>query len=1274
MPVPSYHSLTCRQLARLLSTHGWQTSVQAADAACADDVRHVFGRHGPLRGVVHMASQPREQLVATESWAGVSSALGAKANGAWLNHAVACRLPSFQLLFSSIYSLGGHHLGAYAAANVLLNALAERGAAHGIAALALNLPPVRAVGIAAAAFGSLLDRGNSSVADLAIETKQLTEHLAELLRPPIAPSYLLLPGERAGAEALLGVVTTNRMLGQALGWPAAPERLTQSMATPGIVRDTAASDTAFDQKVLDTLSAITGKAPTLDTPLRELGIDSMAAMRVAHQLGSLVDSSLRLSVTDIFQQGSPRAVAALLRAAANGDGAPTVSIDIDAIGTQRVRCLVLHGDAADAALMELMLEATGWITGCSPRVEFLCVDAPFVCAPIPHMYRPLADAGRYSRDSYFEWRLGTASAEEAGVIHVEQLLADHAPVHAIAGICAGSTVAALIAARHPELAGWINFCGAPPSHWLSGGLSVIGRVVTVPSLHLLSRSDAVYSWEQLMELPTLCNAVALIVTHGHGHVVPPLHSKGMKVEVQRFLRALKVADEMASGYGIATPPGAAGESPDVPQPLPALEVPVDSMSMLSSSVVANDTGMVGHLNFLVIFSVLCNHHFTKLHGPMPLATQDTDCGGGAFVLLLHAVSANALCMQLAIMLCGARDAVVLNSPGGKDVFMTQRVGKLVLVLLVIHAANAILPGFSSVCGAQCRSDLKLLFTESWFIVVLVLCRLVKCLGNRASNRTFALLSVAIFLLQRTGWMGNYGNRPGKPSRIKLPIGPPVLGPESLFVAYSVAPLLLQANGLPQPWVLRLGQTGDAPAAVLCSMLAQAGFCASLVWLYAADQWTFRNGWGWLEGGCERINGRLQHEKNCCDTFRHDLLAPSPTAGSYVVAQYFHAELGALVITGCFLLASPWIRRAESWRRRQLLVAPILCSIHFFFQPNRLSPVVNPWKRQPLDNLRDTAMHLAWLVSELGLCTAWVMVIPRVGPTVLSRAGMRPAFPYLGHPFTRQWAQWLAGLLTSLGPVWFKSGVLGPTMKTTAILVAVALFWSACVPWAIAAASLVLRCCCNVRQLDAPSLKDQVAEQLSTCISWFLPKPSQKEPHLRERHLPLCWGVLGLVLVASAASRMTSSLSLDLVAIGRSIRVLQQSLRLPPSAGSAVNTTGLQYGRLREMASNCNQAWTASSRMEWKRENEKEKRVGRTGQVKSRRGKKEVQPDGKVAGVPKQDKDRPAPPLHHLEATSSRGKLLEREAGRPKTINSDGASRRSVSNKTSTKRGRRRGPG
>ena len=48
------------------------------------------------------------------------------------------------------------------------------------------------------------------------------------------------------------------------------------------------------------------------------------------------------------------------------------------------------------------------------------------------------------------------------------------------------------------------------------------------------------------------------------------------------------------------------------------------MSMLCSSVVANDTGMVGHLNFLVIFSVLCNHHFTKLYGPMPLAMQDTE--------------------------------------------------------------------------------------------------------------------------------------------------------------------------------------------------------------------------------------------------------------------------------------------------------------------------------------------------------------------------------------------------------------------------------------------------------------------------------------------------------------------------------------------------------------------------------------------------------------------------------------------------------------------------
>ena len=66
--------------------------------------------------------------------------------------------------------------------------------------------------------------------------------------------------------------------------------------------------------------------------------------------------------------------------------------------------------------------------------------------------------------------------------------------------------------------------------------------------------------------------------------------------------------------------------------------------------------------------------------------------------------------------------------------------------------------------------------------------------------------------------------------------------------------------------------------------------------------------------------------------------------------------------------------------------------------------------------------------------------------------------------------------------------------------------------------------------------------------------------------------------------------------------------------------------------------------------------------------------GKVADVPKDDGGRPTLRLHRLEAKSSRGKLLEREVGRPNTITGDGASREGVSNKTSTKRRRRRGPG
>ena len=92
----------------------------------------------------------------------------------------------------------------------------------------------------------------------------------------------------------------------------------------------------------------------------------------------------------------------------------------------------------------------------------------------------------------------------------------HSPVHAIAGMCDGSLVALVVAARHPELQLYINFCGGPPSAFLPALPSL---KVTPPSISVLGRADHMFSRAQLMEIPSLCENAVQVWHHG-GHVIP----------------------------------------------------------------------------------------------------------------------------------------------------------------------------------------------------------------------------------------------------------------------------------------------------------------------------------------------------------------------------------------------------------------------------------------------------------------------------------------------------------------------------------------------------------------------------------------------------------------------------------------------------------------------------------------------------------------------------------------------------------------------------------
>ena len=193
--------------------------------------------------------------------------------------------------------------------------------------------------------------------------------------------------------------------------------------------------------------------------------------------------------------------------------------------------LVLHGEAADGALMRKILELTGWLAELRShgvKVEFL--DAPHAVSPLPGLYEGLAAAGEYNKASYFGWGLVTedetrhaaashdeivrqvepgreltakdeasrAAAASESVRHVERWIETQpSPVGGICGISDGALIAAAVAARSPSLKMFINFCSRQWELLPTSMDLEVPQLITVPSLHVLGRADTLLSPAQL---------------------------------------------------------------------------------------------------------------------------------------------------------------------------------------------------------------------------------------------------------------------------------------------------------------------------------------------------------------------------------------------------------------------------------------------------------------------------------------------------------------------------------------------------------------------------------------------------------------------------------------------------------------------------------------------------------------------------------------------------------------------------------------------------------
>jgi len=317
------------ELAEGLRALGAEPEIVACDVTSREALAALLdsvGRDHPLTAVVHTAGVLDDGVVETLTSAQVESVMRPKVDAAVLLDELTrgMDLAEFVLFSSDSGTVGVPGQGNYAAANVFLDALAERRRADGLPAksLAWGLWS-NATGIA----GGLDDADLARLSRLGVAAMENELELFDLARASaetvVVPSRLDMAALRAAAEAGALAPLMRELV------RARPQRAREDGGSLeqrlGAVPEHEREDVVLTF-VSEHVAAVLGHA-TID-PVRkfkELGADSLAAIELRNRLGQA--SGLRLPSTLIFDHPSPAALSRyLLRKLApptpNGGGAP----------------------------------------------------------------------------------------------------------------------------------------------------------------------------------------------------------------------------------------------------------------------------------------------------------------------------------------------------------------------------------------------------------------------------------------------------------------------------------------------------------------------------------------------------------------------------------------------------------------------------------------------------------------------------------------------------------------------------------------------------------------------------------------------------------------------------------------------------------------------------------------------------------------------------------------------------------------------------------------
>jgi acyl transferase domain-containing protein len=351
---------------RQLEAAGAVVHVYRADAAESADVSRVFdslrATAAPVRGVIHAAGVSRPVTIAELTPAVLAETLRPKVAGGWHLHEATRALPlDFFVLFSSISSVwGSRTLGAYAAANQALDALAHHRRALGLPATSINWGPW-------ADGGMMDDAGQQWLAALGIEALKPSAALDMLERVVAARrtqavvasmkwEKFLAVYEARGERPFMERVRPAKEAAAAPADRGFVERLGQML--PFDRREAIAA--AIADHVVVVIGGGAAAAIAMDEGFFELGLDSLMATELRRRIEKQFDRRLTPTVT--FDYPNIAALTAHVDEECFGAAAPAASIEPatlapDAAGDLERAIAALESLSEDA--VEAMLSTRG---------------------------------------------------------------------------------------------------------------------------------------------------------------------------------------------------------------------------------------------------------------------------------------------------------------------------------------------------------------------------------------------------------------------------------------------------------------------------------------------------------------------------------------------------------------------------------------------------------------------------------------------------------------------------------------------------------------------------------------------------------------------------------------------------------------------------------------------------------------------------------------------------------------------------------------------------